>query len=50
MPEELTTALTAVKTDALATIGEVAAIALPIFGLILVFRIALRVFSKVAKG
>lgn len=50
MPTPMITGLEAVKTDAIAAIGDVALIALPVFGLILVIRLALKIFKMVKGG
>lgn len=45
----MTTALTAVKTDALAAISAVAPIALAIMGVFLVWKYGIRFFKSVSK-
>lgn len=45
----ITTALTAVKTDALATISAVAPIGIAIMGVFLVWRYGIRFFKSISK-
>ena len=45
----MTTALTAVKTDAMSAIGAVAPIAIAIAGAFLVWRLGMRFFKSISK-